>query len=190
MRHRKKRHHLSRPADQRKALLRTLATAFIKEGKIVTTLARARAVLPIAEKLITLSRKGGVQNIRTAARYVYNDKTGAFTEKTNGKLLAQTVLRKLFQEVAPQLPTRPGGYVRIIQVPPRRGDAAPMALLSLITEEPTFKTKAAKPAKPAKKVAAPQAEEVKVEETAPEACEVPAAPAEEAAPAPEATEEA
>ena len=158
MRHRKKRHHLSRPADQRKALLRTLATAFIKEGKIVTTLARARAVLPVAEKLITLSRKGGVQNIRTAARYVYNDKTDVMTEKSNGKLLVQTVLRRLFQEIGPKLPTRQGGYVRLVQVPPRRGDAAPMALLTLITEETTPKTKIMKPAKSAKKATAPKAE--------------------------------
>lgn len=134
MRHRSKRHHLARPADQRNALIRTLATSFIKDDEIVTTLGRAKAVKETIEKLITLGKRGDVHAMRQAARLVYNQPTGELMTTDAGKSIPKTVLRKLFQEIAPQYAERNGGYTRLIKVPPRRGDAAPMALIQLVKE--------------------------------------------------------
>jgi len=135
MRHLKKRHHLSLPADQRKALLRTLATSFIKYDEIVTTNTRAKAVKEKLDKLITLGKRGDVHSIRQAAKLVYNHKTGKTITTEKGKEIPETILRKLFATIAPQFKDRDGGYVRVIKAPPRRGDGALMAVIQLSNKD-------------------------------------------------------
>lgn len=134
MRHRKKRHHLSKPADQRKALLRSLASSFIKYEEIVTTLPRAKAVKEQVEGLITLAKRGDVHAMRQALRWIYNYQTGETFTTDKGKILPVTVLRKLFGSIGPRCAQRAGGYTRIIKAPPRRGDAAPMAMIQLVSD--------------------------------------------------------
>ncbi len=135
MRHKRKRHHLSKPADQRNALMRTLATSFIKNDEIVTTLARAKALKEIADHLITLGKRGDVHAMRMASRLIYNHPTGNVVTLDSGKTIPETVLRKLFTNLAPKFDGRQGGYTRVIKVPPRRGDAAPMALIQFTAAE-------------------------------------------------------
>lgn len=134
MRHRRKRHQLARAADQRNALIRSLATSFIKHNEIVTTLGRAKAVKETLDHLITLGKQGDLHAMRQASRLVYNQPTGELMTGRNGKTISQTVLRKLFTEIAPKFADRNGGYTRVVKAPPRRGDAAPMALIQLVQE--------------------------------------------------------
>ena len=142
MRHQTKKHTLGKAQDQRKALLRSLATELFVHGEITTTMARAKALKPYAEKIITLAKKGDLHSIRPAARYIYNKKTGKYMALTSGevfeapqadkKLASQTVLRKLFVIIGKQYTDRKGGYTRIYHLPPRRGDASEMALIQLV----------------------------------------------------------
>ena len=142
MRHQTKKHTLGKAQDQRKALLRSLATELFVHGEITTTMARAKALKPYAEKIITLAKKGDLHSIRQAARYIYNKETGKYMDLTSGevfeapqadkKLASQTVLRKLFVIIGKQYTDRKGGYTRIYHLPPRRGDASEMALIQLI----------------------------------------------------------
>jgi len=142
MRHQTKKHTLGKAQDQRKALLRSLATELFVHGEITTTMARAKALKPYAEKIITLAKKGDLHSIRQAARYIYNKETGKYIDLTSGevfdapqadkKLASQTVLRKLFVIIGKQYSDRKGGYTRIYHLPPRRGDASEMALIQLV----------------------------------------------------------
>ena len=142
MRHQTKKHQLGQAQDQRKALLRSLATELFLHGEITTTLARAKALKPYAEKIITLAKKGDLHSIRQAARYIYNKETGKYMDVKTGevfeapqkdkKLTSQTVLRKLFVVIGKQYSDRKGGYTRIYHLPPRRGDASEMALIQLV----------------------------------------------------------
>lgn len=133
MRHRKKRHHLGKAADQRKALLRSLATSFLTHDQITTTLSRAKAVQPEVEKILTLAKRGDLQAIRQINRKIYNQSTGEMMNDSNtGKEIDQTVLRRVVRELGPKFADRKGGYTRIVHAPPRRGDAAPMAILELV----------------------------------------------------------
>ena len=142
MRHQTKKHTLGKAQDQRKALLRSLATELFVHGEITTTLARAKALKPYAEKIITLAKKGDLHSIRQAARYIYNKETGKYidlatgevfeTEQKDKKLASQTVLRKLFVVIGKQYSEKNGGYTRIYHLPPRRGDASEMALIQLV----------------------------------------------------------
>lgn len=142
MRHQTKKHTLGKAQDQRKALLRSLATELFVHGEITTTLARAKALKPYAEKVISLAKKGDLNSIRQAARYIYNKETGKYMDLANGevfdapqkdkKLASQTVLRKLFVIIGKQYSERKGGYTRIYHLPPRRGDASEMALIQLV----------------------------------------------------------
>ena len=112
MRHQTKKHTLGKAQDQRKALLRSLATELFVHGEITTTMARAKALKPYAEKIITLAKKGDLHSIRQAARYIYNKETGKYIDLTSGevfetpqadkKLASQTVLRKLFVVIGKQ----------------------------------------------------------------------------------------
>lgn len=115
MRHQKKRHLLGRPADQRKALLRALATAFFKNDQIQTTEAKAKALRPVVEDLITLAKRGDLHARRQVAAYVYE----------------KDVVKRLFDEVAPRVASKNGGYVRLVKTAPRLGDGAPMAIVAL-----------------------------------------------------------
>ena len=142
MRHQTKKQTLGKAQDQRKALLRSLATELFVHGEITTTMARAKALKPYAEKIITLAKKGDLHSIRQAARYIYNKETGKYIDLTSGevfetpqadkKLASQTVLRKLFVVIGKQYSEKKGGYTRIYHLPPRRGDASEMALIQLV----------------------------------------------------------
>ena len=142
MRHQCKKHTLSKAQDQRKALLRSLATELFVHGEIKTTMARAKALRPYAEGIITLAKKGDLNSRRQAAKFIFDKETGkymdletaeVFDAAQEGKKLApQTVLRKLFCVIAKQYSERQGGYTRIYRLPPRRGDATEMALIQLV----------------------------------------------------------
>lgn len=142
MRHQTKKHTLGKAQDQRKALLRSLATELFVHGEITTTLARAKALKPYAEKVISLAKKGDLNSIRQAAKYIYNKETGKYMDLATGevfeapqadkKLASQTVLRKLFVVIGKQYSEKNGGYTRIYHLPPRRGDASEMALIQLV----------------------------------------------------------
>ena len=113
-----------RTADHRKAMLRNLATSVIMYGKVETTYAKAMDMRSVVDELITLGKKGDLAARRQAASFirdVYAD------EKTR-----QTVLQKLFDEVAPKYADRNGGYTRVTKTGVRRGDAAPMATIELV----------------------------------------------------------
>lgn len=107
---------LGRQSAHRKALFRNLVTALFKYGKIETTEIKAKEARSLAEKLITLAKKGDLHSRRLAAEVI--------TEPA--------VLQKLFDEVAPRYQERNGGYTRILKLGPRRGDAAPMVILELV----------------------------------------------------------
>ena len=116
MRHRRKGNHLSRTASHRRATLRNLATALLQHGKIQTTQAKAKALRPYVERLITLARRGDLHARRQAGR----------------KISDRAVLGKLFDEVGPRFAERPGGYTRILKLGFRKGDAADMAIIELV----------------------------------------------------------
>jgi len=107
---------LSRPANQRKALFRNMVTDLFTHEKIRTTEVKAKEVRILADKLITLAKKGDLHSRRQAAAVLNN----------------KDVVRKLFQEIAGRYTERNGGYTRILKLEPRRGDAAPMVLLELV----------------------------------------------------------
>ena len=142
MRHQTKKHTLSKAKDQRDALLRSLATELFVHGEIKTTMARAKALKPYAEEIITLAKRGDLHAIRQAARYIYNKETGKYIDLATGevfdapaadkKLARQTVLRQLFVVIGKKYSDRKGGYTRIFRLPPRRGDASEMALIQLV----------------------------------------------------------
>src|SRR3989338_1439934 len=115
MRHLKKRNRLSLPADQRKAVLRTLANSFFKYGEIKTTLGRAKAVQREVEKLITLAKRNDMHARRLAAGYLFE----------------KEVVKKLFNETVGNFKSKKGGYTRLVKTTPRRGDASPTAILQL-----------------------------------------------------------
>jgi len=105
-----------RPTNQRRALLRGLATAVLKNERVTTTEAKAKAIQPIVEKMITLGKDGSLHSRRQALSY----------------LLEEDVVTKLFQDIAPRYAERNGGYTRIYKASPRRGDGAPQAILELV----------------------------------------------------------
>jgi large subunit ribosomal protein L17 len=121
MRHRHHRHQLSRPTGHRLALMRNLATALITHGKIKTTHAKARALRPYAERLVTLARRGGTHAQRQAF----------------SRLGDKEAVKRLFTEIGPQHADRPGGYTRITKIGPRGpyGDSAAMSVIELIGPE-------------------------------------------------------
>jgi large subunit ribosomal protein L17 len=117
MRHQRKRHKLSRSPAHRKALLRNLCKEVIDHERIETTEAKAKAVKPEVEKLITLAKRGDLHARRQALSALGQDKF---------------VVYKLFEEVAPRYADRPGGYTRILKLGPRQSDATEMVLLELV----------------------------------------------------------
>ena len=110
---------LGRATDHRLALFRNQVTDLLRHEKIITTEAKAREVKGLAEKMITLGKRGDLHSRRQARRFVYDTK----------------VVDKLFAELGPRFATRPGGYSRMIKIGPRMGDGAKMAQLELIGEE-------------------------------------------------------
>ena len=117
---------LGRTSDQRKAMLRDLATSLIVSERIETTEARAKEVRSVVEKLITLGKKGDLASRRNAAKTLRN------VEILNEDETTQTALQKLFGEVAERYAERQGGYTRILKVGPRRGDGAESVIIELV----------------------------------------------------------
>jgi large subunit ribosomal protein L17 len=118
MRHQRTGKKLGRDAAHRRALYANLTCALIEHGRIKTTVTKAKAVKPIAEKMITLGRRGDLHARRQATAF----------------LRSRDVVHTLFAEVAPRLGERPGGYSRIVKLGPRPGDAADMAYLELVDD--------------------------------------------------------
>ncbi len=125
MRHLVKKKKLGRNTAQRRALLRNLVTSFLEKERIRTTLAKAKVAKPLAEKMITLAKKGTLHAKRQTLRFVYK----------------KSVVKKLFEELGPRFSERPGGYTRIVKIGSRAGDGAEMAILELIDSEFEKKTK-------------------------------------------------
>ncbi|MDR0298694.1 MAG: 50S ribosomal protein L17 [Streptococcaceae bacterium] len=121
---------LGRKADQRKALLRDLTTDLIINEYIVTTEARAKEVRRTVEKMITLGKKGDLHARRQAAAFVRNEV--ALNDFDEEKEVFPTALQKLFNDIAKRYEGRNGGYTRVLKTEPRRGDAAPMAIIELV----------------------------------------------------------
>jgi len=109
---------LSRKSGPRRALLRSLVTSFLRQESMETTAARAAAVRPLAEKMITLAKRGDLHARRQALAF----------------LLDEDVVTKLFEKIGPKMEGREGGYTRIIQKGPRRGDGTVMVILELVSE--------------------------------------------------------
>ena len=107
---------LGRATDHRKAMLRGMTTYLLENGKIETTVTRAKEVRATAEKMITLAKDPSLHAKRQAMAYITKE----------------AVVKKLFDEIAPIYSERNGGYTRIIKIGPRRGDAAEMAIIELI----------------------------------------------------------
>jgi large subunit ribosomal protein L17 len=138
MRHQRAGKKLGRDASHRKALYSNLAGSLILHGRVRTTEAKAKAVRPIAEKMITLGRRGDIHARRQAMAF----------------LRSQEVVHQLFADVAPRFVDRPGGYTRIVKIGPRPGDSAPMAYLEFVDHVPRA---------PAVRAPVPEAEAAAVE---------------------------
>lgn len=117
---------LGRISDQRKAMLRDLATSLIVSERVETTEARAKELRSVVEKLITLGKKGDLASRRQAAKTLRN------VEILNEDETTQTALQKLFGEIAERYTERQGGYTRILKVGPRRGDGAESVIIELV----------------------------------------------------------
>jgi large subunit ribosomal protein L17 len=116
MRHQRSGKKLGRDAAHRRALYSNLAGALIQHGRIKTTEAKAKAVKPMAEQMITLGRRGDLHARRQALAF----------------LRSQDVVHKLFADIGPRFAERPGGYSRLVKLGPRQGDAAQMVFLELV----------------------------------------------------------
>ena len=107
---------LGKTTDQRMAMLRQQVTDLLALGHMETTISRAKEIAPLAEKMITLGKKGGLNNYRQALSFI----------------TLEDVAKKLFDEVAPKYAERNGGYTRIVRLGERRGDGAEMSLIELV----------------------------------------------------------
>ena len=107
---------LGRTSDHRRAMLRAMVTFLLENGKIETTVTRAKEVRAMAEKMITIGKAGDLHSKRQVLSYVTKE----------------DVAKKLFDEIAPKYADRNGGYTKIVKIGPRRGDAAEMAIIELV----------------------------------------------------------
>ncbi len=138
MRHRKEKRQLGRTTSHRAALLRNLVTSFLEKERVETTLAKAKELRRVADRMITLGKRGDLASRRRALRVVRR----------------QSVVRKLFSEIALRYEGRPGGYTRIYRLGSRPGDGASMAMIELVDRpqvQEKGKGKKQKKAAPAKK---------------------------------------
>lgn len=129
MRHRRRVPKLGKPADQRKALLRSLTTELIRNGRITTTKARAKAVRSAAEKMIALAKDGSLAARRQALGYIYL--TGS-QDKNEHRRQKKQLVHSLFDQAQARYGDREGGYTRILPTVRRRGDNAEMAIIELV----------------------------------------------------------
>lgn len=119
MRHGKSGRRLGRTTSHREAMFRNLVTSFLSHEKITTTDAKAKEIRSVAEKMITLGKRGDLHSLRQAASYIRE----------------KSIVTKLFSTIAPRYKDRPGGYTRIVKLGIRQGDAAPISLIELVEEE-------------------------------------------------------
>jgi large subunit ribosomal protein L17 len=166
MRHNKSGRRLGRTTSHRVAMFRNMVTSLFNHERITTTDAKAKELRSIADKMITLGKRGDLHAMRQAASYIRE----------------KSIVTKLFTTIAPRYTERPGGYTRIVKLGLRPGDNASLAMIELVEEELTPKAKTSAPpvkapvaAKAASKKAAPVVEEVeevktKIEDPA-ELCE-------------------
>src|SRR5256885_6475994 len=120
MRHQKKTIKLGRTADHRKALLANQVCSLIEHERIKTTLAKAKAVRPLAERMVTLGKNGSLHARRTAFAV----------------LRQKTAVKKLFNDIAPRSSSRNGGFTRIVRLGPRKSDSAPIAFIEWVAAAP------------------------------------------------------
>ena len=142
MRHQNKTVKLGRSQAHRDSLLANQVCSLIIHQRIRTTLAKAKATRPLAEKMVTLGKKGTLHARRTATAYLHQE----------------AAVKKLFEEIAPRSASRAGGYTRITKLGPRKSDSAPMAVLEWVdtTTVETVSEPAAEKPKATKKKAAPK----------------------------------
>ena len=170
MRHQKKTIKLGRTAEHRKAMLANQVCSLIEHQRIKTTLAKAKAVRPLAEKMVTLGKRGSIHARRTAL----------------ATLRHKNAIKKLFEDIAPRSTERNGGYTRIVKLGQRKSDSAPMAFIEWVDAAPTIEEKAAEEKKVKRKAVEPGAKPKEPvpqpEEPASEEKEPTQAPAEEPKP--------
>lgn len=168
MRHQKKTIKLGRTAEHRKALLANQVCSLIEHQRIKTTLAKAKAVRPLAERMVTLGKNGSIHARRTAF----------------ATLRQKNAVKKLFDDIAPRSAERNGGYTRIVKLGYRKSDSAQMAFIEWVDMAEVVEEKATEEKKRKKKPAEPKEERIEPERVEPEE-EAPAEeeekPAEEAA---------
>jgi len=119
MRHNKAGRRLGRTTSHRIAMFRNMVTSLLNHERVVTTDAKAKEIRSIAEKMITLGKRGDLHAMRQAAAYIRE----------------KSVVTKLFSTIAPRYQERQGGYTRIIKLGQRLGDAAPLSVIELVQEE-------------------------------------------------------
>lgn len=143
MRHGNSGRRLGRTTSHREAMFRNLVTSFLTHEKITTTDAKAKEIRSVAEKMITLGKRGDLHSLRLAASYIRE----------------KSVVTKLFTTIAPRYKDRPGGYTRIVKLGNRQGDAAPVSIIELVEEEmkPKKNSQKAVPVAAVSKAAAPKA---------------------------------
>ncbi len=124
---------LGRNSAQRKALMRDLITDLIINNRIETTLFKAKELQRLADKMVTLGKKGDLAARRQAAKLIRFELTTVEVEN-NGNAETKEVyaIQKLFSEIAPKFENRNGGYTRVLKTGPRRGDATPMAIIEFV----------------------------------------------------------
>lgn len=123
MRHSKSGRRLGRKTSHREAMFRNMVTSLFAHEKITTTDAKAKEIRSVAEKMITLGKRGDLHSVRLAASFIRE----------------KTVVKKLFSSIAPRYKERAGGYTRIIKLGYRNGDSAPLSIIELVEEEFTPK---------------------------------------------------
>jgi large subunit ribosomal protein L17 len=172
MRHQKKTIKLGRTAEHRKALLANQVCSLIEHQRIKTTLAKAKAVRPLAERMVTLGKNGSIHARRTAL----------------AALRQKNAVKKLFDDIAPRSAERNGGYTRIVKLGQRKSDSAPMAFIEWVDMSEVVEEKPKEEKKAKRKEAEPKPKRAEPEAAAPQA-EEPAAKVEKPAPAPEPVKE-
>lgn len=181
MRHRKRTAKLGRTSAHRNAMLANLVCSLIKHRRVTTTLAKAKAARSVAEKMVTLGKKGTLHARRlVAARLRHHARTHfKGTPKRKGRVLRERwrqnedVVRILFEDIAPVFRERHGGYTRIVKLNQRRGDAAPMAILEWVDYVGPARVET--PEAAAAETASPAAAETSPAETNPPAAGAPGA---------------
>jgi len=158
MRHQKKTIKLGRTAEHRKALLANQVCSLIEHQRIKTTLAKANAVRPLAERMVTLGKKGSIHARRTAL----------------AALRQKNAVKKLFDDIAPRSAERNGGYTRIVKLGRRKSDSANMAFIEWVDMTEVVEEKPAEEKKTKRKAAEPKPRETEAERDEPRLEEPPA----------------